>query len=127
MTADRLSWYAMTAARAWIGRAVCGGVRLGCRRRSASATASASAARKRASARRSAVATDPALSDMFDAGYSVTCRDAALPVGKLYKLRDAGNPAARLAALARQGRDLRAASGRVRSKGSAQSRSSTAG
>ena len=25
---------------------------------------------------------------MFDAGYSVTCRDAALPVGKMYKLRD---------------------------------------
>ena len=25
--------------------------------------------------------------DMFDAGYSMTCRDAALPVGKLYKLR----------------------------------------
>ena len=26
---------------------------------------------------------------MFDIGYSLTCRDAALPVGKLYKLRDA--------------------------------------
>jgi CHAT domain-containing protein len=25
---------------------------------------------------------------MFDAGYSITCRDAALPVGKLYKLKD---------------------------------------
>lgn len=34
--------------------------------------------------------TDRALTDMFDAGYSVTCRDAALPVGKLYKLRDSG-------------------------------------
>ncbi|HUG46436.1 MAG TPA: tetratricopeptide repeat protein, partial [Sphingomicrobium sp.] len=33
------------------------------------------------------VARDPALSGMFDAGYSVTCRDAALPVGKLYVLR----------------------------------------
>ena len=41
--------------------------------------------------------TDKVLSDMFDAGYAVTCRDAALPVGKLYKLRDAGNAPARLA------------------------------
>ena len=47
------------------------------------------------------VSTDKALSDMFDIGYSVTCRDAALPVGKLYKLRDAGNAAARLAAARR--------------------------
>lgn len=46
-----------------------------------------------------AVATDPGLIDMFDAGYSVTCRDAALPVGKLYKLRSGGDAAARLAAL----------------------------
>lgn len=43
--------------------------------------------------------TDQALVSMFDAGYSITCRDAALPVGKLYKLRDGGNAAARLAAL----------------------------
>ena len=43
-------------------------------------------------------ATDKVLGGMFDAGYSVTCRDAALPVGKLYKLRDAGGAAARLAA-----------------------------
>jgi CHAT domain-containing protein len=41
--------------------------------------------------------TDKALSDMFDAGSSVTCRDAALPVGKLYKLRDASSASARLA------------------------------
>ena len=34
------------------------------------------------------VSTDKALSGMFDAGYSITCRDAALPVGKLYKLRE---------------------------------------
>ncbi len=34
------------------------------------------------------VATDQALTGMFDTGYSITCRDAALPVGKLYKLRD---------------------------------------
>ncbi|MES2135530.1 MAG: CHAT domain-containing protein [Pseudomonadota bacterium] len=44
-------------------------------------------------------ATDKALVDMFDAGYSITCRDAALPVGKLYKLRDGGNVTSRLAAL----------------------------
>ena len=43
--------------------------------------------------------TDKALVDMFDAGYSVTCRDAALPVGKMYKLRDIDGGAARLAAL----------------------------
>jgi CHAT domain-containing protein len=42
------------------------------------------------------VATDPALIDMFDVGYSVTCRDAALPVGKLYILRGS-DTAARLA------------------------------
>jgi CHAT domain-containing protein len=44
------------------------------------------------------VATDKALSDMFDVGYSITCRDAALPVGKMYKLRDTSGGAARLAA-----------------------------
>src|SRR4051794_3142659 len=45
------------------------------------------------------VATDPALQSMFDAGYSVTCRDAALPVGKMYKLRDAAAAPARLSAI----------------------------
>lgn len=45
--------------------------------------------------------SDPVLSDMFDAGYLVTCRDAALPVGKLYKLRDSAGAAARLAAALR--------------------------
>src|SRR3954469_24975442 len=44
------------------------------------------------------VSTDKALSDMFDAGYSITCRDAALPVGKMYKLRDASSGPGRLAA-----------------------------
>src|SRR3954471_23328950 len=44
------------------------------------------------------VSTDKALTDMFDAGYSITCRDAALPVGKMYKLRDASTGPARLAA-----------------------------
>lgn len=41
---------------------------------------------------------DKALAGMFDAGYSLTCRDAALPIGKMYKLRDAGAAPARLAA-----------------------------
>src|SRR6476646_8728655 len=41
---------------------------------------------------------DKALSGMFDSGYSITCRDAALPVGKLYKLRNASTAPARLAA-----------------------------
>lgn len=45
------------------------------------------------------VATDPALGGMFDAGYAVTCRDAALPVGKLYVLR--GEDAAQRLAAAR--------------------------
>jgi CHAT domain-containing protein len=44
------------------------------------------------------VATDKALTNMFDAGYSITCRDAALPVGKMYKLRDVSGGEARLAA-----------------------------
>jgi CHAT domain-containing protein len=41
---------------------------------------------------------DKALTGMFDTGYSITCRDAALPVGKLYKLKDTGSAAARVAA-----------------------------
>src|SRR6185503_18995624 len=41
---------------------------------------------------------DKALTGMFDAGYSITCRDAALPVGKLYKIKGSGNAEARLAA-----------------------------
>ena len=40
---------------------------------------------------------DKALTDMFDAGYAITCRDAALPVGRLYKLRDSRDAAARIA------------------------------
>ena len=43
-------------------------------------------------------ANDKVLTGMFDVGYSVTCRDAALPVGKLYKLRDSAGAGARLAA-----------------------------
>ena len=42
--------------------------------------------------------SDKALTGMFDLGYAITCRDAALPVGKLYKLRDNGSAAARIAA-----------------------------
>ena len=42
--------------------------------------------------------SDKALHGMFDMAYSVTCRDAALPVGKLYKLRNSGDADARLAA-----------------------------
>lgn len=47
--------------------------------------------------------SDKALTGMFDVGYSITCRDAALPVGRMYKLRDAAAAPARLAA-ARVGR-----------------------
>jgi len=42
--------------------------------------------------------SDKALTGMFDAGYAITCRDAALPVGKLYKLHDSAGAAARVAA-----------------------------
>lgn len=41
---------------------------------------------------------DKALTGLFDGGYSITCRDAALPVGKLYKLHDAAGAGARVAA-----------------------------
>ena len=44
------------------------------------------------------MATDAVLKGMFDAGYTVTCKDAALPVGKIYKLRDEAGATARLAA-----------------------------
>ncbi len=43
---------------------------------------------------------DRALTDMFDRGYAVVCRDAAVPVGQLYVLRQrGGDPVARLAAI----------------------------
>jgi CHAT domain-containing protein len=42
--------------------------------------------------------SDKALGNMFDAAYSITCRDAALPVGKLYKLKEARDAEARVAA-----------------------------
>ena len=42
----------------------------------------------------------PALTDMFDRGYAMLCRDASAPVGQLYVLRMRGaDPAGRLAAL----------------------------
>lgn len=41
--------------------------------------------------------SDKALGGMFDAGYSITCRDAALAVGKLYKVKDKKDAAARIA------------------------------
>lgn len=45
-------------------------------------------------------ATDRALVDMFDRGYSIVCRDAATSVGQIYALRvRGGDPAGRLAAL----------------------------
>jgi CHAT domain-containing protein len=47
------------------------------------------------------VVRDPALSGMFDVAYSVTCRDAALPVGKLYILRG-DDAAARLGSVLRE-------------------------
>jgi CHAT domain-containing protein len=48
------------------------------------------------------LASDPALKGMFDLGYAVTCRDAAAPVGKLFKLRNEAGAPARLAALRAQ-------------------------
>jgi hypothetical protein len=33
------------------------------------------------------IARDPALSDMFDRGFSILCRDAAAPVGRIFALR----------------------------------------
>src|SRR3982751_4829450 len=43
------------------------------------------------------LATDAALNGMFDIGYSLTCRDGAAPVGKMFKLRSSGDATARLA------------------------------
>ena len=43
---------------------------------------------------------DKATSDMFDRAYAITCRDAAVPVGQIYALKErGGDPAARLAAI----------------------------
>lgn len=49
------------------------------------------------------VPADRALSDMFDRSYSVICRDAVIPVGRLYALRvRGGDPTGRLAAIRAQ-------------------------
>lgn len=46
---------------------------------------------------------DGALTDMFDRGYAILCRDAAVPVGQLYALRTrSGDPSARLTELRAQ-------------------------
>lgn len=44
---------------------------------------------------------DRGLSDMFDRGYTLICRDAAVPIGQVYALRvrAGADPAARLAAI----------------------------
>ncbi|WP_114952837.1 CHAT domain-containing tetratricopeptide repeat protein [Sphingosinicella terrae] len=60
-----------------------------------------------------AMVTDVSLVDMFDRGYALVCRDAALPVGQIYALRDrSGDPAERLASL-RAGRVTCASGGSV--------------
>src|SRR5688572_3228364 len=47
-----------------------------------------------------ATAMDQALVDVFDRAWSIVCRDAAAPVGRLYALRlRGGDPAGRLAGL----------------------------
>src|ERR671919_4722 len=47
-----------------------------------------------------AMVADRALTDMFDRGYSIICRDAAVPVGQVYALRTrGGDPLQRLAGL----------------------------
>ena len=44
-----------------------------------------------------AMLSGPLLVDMFDRGYSILCRDAAIPVGQVYALRTrGGDPVARL-------------------------------
>jgi CHAT domain-containing protein len=44
--------------------------------------------------------TDRALEDMFDRGYAIVCRDAAVPIGHVYALRSrAGDPVQRLATI----------------------------
>lgn len=49
------------------------------------------------------MAVGPGLVDMFDRGYAIVCRDAAVPVGHVYALRArAGDPVARLAELRAQ-------------------------
>ena len=54
--------------------------------------------------------TDPALADMFDRAYSMVCRDAAAPVGRLYALRArGGDPLVRLGRIRGEQADCAAA------------------
>ncbi|WP_129793668.1 CHAT domain-containing tetratricopeptide repeat protein [Sphingosinicella sp. CPCC 101087] len=47
-----------------------------------------------------AMLADPALTNMFDRGYSIVCRDASAPVGQIYALRSRDDdPLGRLAAI----------------------------
>ncbi|HEX8442988.1 MAG TPA: CHAT domain-containing tetratricopeptide repeat protein [Allosphingosinicella sp.] len=60
------------------------------------------------------VVLDPAAKGMFDRAYSVVCRDAAQPVGRLYALRKgADDPLIRLEALRRAKVDCGASSSRT--------------
>lgn len=59
-----------------------------------------------------ALLADRALLDMFDRGYAILCRDAALPVGHVYALRTrGGDPLPRLAALRAERASCRAGAG----------------
>lgn len=54
------------------------------------------------------LAVDRGLAGMFDVAYSLTCRDASLPVGKLYKLRSPQQSEHRLAGLRNETADCSA-------------------
>ena len=61
-----------------------------------------------------ALLADQALLDMFDRGYAILCRDAALPVGHVYALRRrGGDPLPRLAALRAERASCRAGADEV--------------
>src|SRR6476620_5039563 len=46
------------------------------------------------------MASDPSLTSMFDRGYSIVCRDAAIPIGLVHVLKmGRDDPRARLASL----------------------------
>jgi CHAT domain-containing protein len=62
--------------------------------------------------------TDRVLTDMFDRGYAIVCRDAAAPVGRAYALRRRGDPAGRLAA-AREAQCTAGAEARIEGLGTA--------
>ena len=85
----------LAAARRFAGRAAPP------RRPLSARTASASARAAACSAPPSRRPRDPAFADMFDRGYAIVCRDAAVPVGQALRAArcGGGDPAARLAAL----------------------------